>query len=155
MSNEEINLFEVHSVGARLTHQPTAAMPSRFYCDPSTTAKFQGERMHREFDEVESLLDLWADWMRRPESLAEGYPAKASGGFIESWRKDDEDEDEARMAERIGRINAAFDSLSRLYQDAITRHYKLGSAVWQFSQPATFDDAKIVLRVKLVKRGLL
>ena len=80
----------------------------------------------REFDEVEALLDLWADWMRRPEPLAEGYPAKASGGFVASWRKDDEDEEEARMAERVARINAAFDSLPRLYQEAIMRHYRLG-----------------------------
>lgn len=111
--------------------------------------------MQRDIDEVESLLDMWADWMRKPEPIAEGYPAKASGGFIESWRKDSEDEADAAEAQTIEKINAAYDSLQRIYQESINRHYGLGARVWSFAKDATFEDAKIVIRVKFVAKGLL
>lgn len=111
--------------------------------------------MDQKVDEVQHLLDLWADWMRKPEPLADGYPDKASGGFIESWRKDSEDLADAADAERIERINAAFDSLAPVYRDAINRHYGLGAQVWRFAKSASLEDAKIMLRVKLVTKGLL
>jgi len=109
----------------------------------------------RDIDEVQHLLDLWADWMHKPEPIAEGYPAKASGGFIESWRKDSEEAADAAEMETIERVNAAFDSLAPLYKDAIMRHYGLGSQVWRFAKAASFEDAKIMIRVKFVAKGLL
>jgi hypothetical protein len=111
--------------------------------------------MNRDFDEVELLLELWVDWMRKPEPLAEGYPSKAAGGFIESWRKDDEDEEESRVAERISRINAAYDSLGRYHQEAINRQYSLGSRVWRFGTECTFEDAKAAIRPFFVNKGLI
>lgn len=106
-------------------------------------------------DDVELLLDFWAEDMRRPEPLAAGYPVKASGGFIPSWCKDTQEAAEEADAETIVKINAAINSIARIYQEAINRHYGLGACVWNFCHDATFDDAKIVLRVKFVKKGLL
>jgi hypothetical protein len=111
--------------------------------------------MQRDFDDVELLLNLWADWMHKPELIAEGYPTKASGGFIESWRKDSEEQADEAEALTIEKVNAAFDSLQRVYQEAINRHYGLGHQVWRFAKDASFDDAKIVIRVKFVMKGLL
>jgi hypothetical protein len=129
------------------------------YGDPAKHVQFdrekKGGKMQRDIDEVQTLLDIWADWMRKPEPLTEGYPSKASGGFIESWRKDSEDLADAADAERVERINAAYDSLAPIYRDAIMRHYKLGSQVWRFAKDATFEDAKIMIRVKFVAKGLL
>ena len=110
--------------------------------------------MKRDFDEVENLLDQWADWMRQPEPMVEWYPAE-SAGFLAGTLKDTEELHASADAERMERINAAFDSLAPVYRDAIMRHYKLGSQVWRFSQAATFEDAKIMVRVKFVTKGLL
>lgn len=111
--------------------------------------------MKRDIDEVQLLLDIWADWMRKPEPLADGYPEKASGGFIESWRKDSEDLADAADADRVAKIDAAFNSLTPVYRDAIFQHYQLGSQVWRFAKAASFEDAKIMIRVKFVMKGLL
>jgi hypothetical protein len=144
--------------GGRLSGQASYARERRYYGDPANVAKFERERgnsVKRDIDEVQNLLDMWADWMHRPEPIADGYPDKASGGFIESWRKDSEDAAAAADAETVERVNAAFDSLSPLYRDAILRHYNLGSRVWNFAKDCTFEDAKIVIRVKFVAKGLL
>jgi hypothetical protein len=53
------------------------------------------------------------------------------------------------------RVNAAFDSLAPIYRDAIMRHYRLGAQVWRFAKAASFEDAKIMIRVKFVAKGLL
>lgn len=144
--------------GARLSGQQSNAREARYYGDPANVVQFEkerGKRVQRDIDEVEVLLDRWADWMRKPEPIAEGYPAKASGGFIESWIKDSEEVADAAELETVNRINAAFDSLTPLYRDAIMRHYGLGSRVWDFAKDCTFEDAKIVIRVKFVAKGLL
>lgn len=144
---------------ARLDKEPSRAMEARYYGNPENVAKFESEKkggaMKRDFDEVQHLLDLWADWMRKPEPLADGYPEKASGGFIESWRKDSEELADAADADRLEKIDAAYNSLTPLYRDAIMRHYKLGSQVWRFERAANFEDAKIMIRVKFVMKGLL
>lgn len=111
--------------------------------------------MQREFDEVELLLNMWADWMHRPEGCAEGYPQKASGGFIPSWCKDTEEAAEAADAVTVEKVNAAYDSLSRYYQEPICQHYSLGSRVWRFASGATFEEAKTAIRPLFVKKGLL
>lgn len=152
---DEINVLALHCVGGRLNPEPSRAWEARYYRNPEDSAKLKGESMQRDIDEVENLLDMWADWMHKPEPIAEGYPAKASGGFIESWRKDSEDEADAAEAHTIEKIDAAYNSLQRIYQEAINRHYGLGSRVWRFAQDATFEDAKIVIRVKFVAKGLL
>lgn len=114
--------------------------------------------MDREQDDVDVLLGMWVDWMRRPEALTEGYPDKAAGGFIPSWCKDTEEAAECADAETIARIDAAFDSLTPRYKDAIYKHYSLnksGTNVWRFAHPATFEDAKVAIRPFFVKKGLL
>lgn len=155
MSNED----KFRAMLARLDKEPSRAMEARYYGNPENVAKFESEKkggaMDQKADEVQHLLDLWADWMRKPEPIADGYPAKASGGFIESWRKDSEDLADAADADRLEKINAAFDSLAPIYRNAINRHYGLGHQVWRFAKGDSFDDAKVMIRVKFVMKGLL
>jgi len=135
--DDNINVMALMLVGGRLTNERSYAARQHLYGNPANVVRMRGERMDR-YDEVERLLDLWADWMRKPELLTEGYPAKASGGFIESWRKDSEELADNAEADRLDKINACFDSLQRIYQVAINKHYGLGHDVWRFGQPATF-----------------
>jgi hypothetical protein len=143
----------------RLDKEQSRALEERYYGDPANRIRFESEKkggaMQREFDDVELLLNMWADWMHRPEPIADGYPEKASGGFVPSWCKDTQEAAEGADAETVVKVNAAFDSLQRIYQDAINRHYGLGSQVWQFAKAASFEDAKIGIRVKFVTKGLL
>jgi hypothetical protein len=125
------------------------------YGDPAKRIKFEREKgkgMKRDFDEVEHLLDLWADWMRKPEGLEE---PEIAVGFMKGTLKDSEELYEASDQDRMVRANAAFDSLAPLYKQAILEHYGLGSRVWRFAKEATFEDAKIMIRVKFVAKGLL
>lgn len=143
---------------AREGKPESRAMERYKYGNPENFTKFDSEKggkMDAKVDEVEMLLDLWADWMRKPEPIADGYPAKASGGFIESWRKDSEELADAADADRLEKINAAFDSLAPIYRNAINRHYGLGHQVWRFAKGDSFDDAKVMIRVKFVMKGLL
>lgn len=112
--------------------------------------------MDRNLDEIDVLLGMWTDWMFRDEPIAEGYPSKASGGFIPSWRKDDQDTDDAIESATVEKVNACYESLGRYYQDPIDRHYGLGFRVWRFQNGgATFEDAKSAIRPLFVKKGLL
>jgi len=141
------------TVGGRLTPERSYAREQKYYGDPSRAVKFQGEKsMQRDIDEVEVLLDLWAEWMRKPEPV-EGV--KVASGFIKSAGCDSEELYEAHDNDQAERVNACFDSLAPVYKDAIMRRYKLGSHVWRFNQSVTFEDAKIMMRVKLVTKGLL
>lgn len=156
MSAEEKFWLECRRIGK----PESRALEKHKYGNPESFIKFESEKkkggaMDQKVDEVQHLLDLWADWMRKPEPLADGYPDKASGGFIESWRKDSEDLADAAELDRITKIDAAFNSLTPVYRDAINRHYKLGSQVWRFAKAASFEDAKIMIRVKFVMKGLL
>lgn len=140
---------------ARLDKPESRALERWRYGDPGKTVRFEREKgkgMQRDIDEVDVLLDLWARWMRTPEG-PEGY--RIGVGFMAGTLKDSEELHEAADADRIERIDAAFDSLAPVYKEAIMRKYGLGSRVWRFSQDATFEDAKTVMRVKLVKKGLL
>jgi hypothetical protein len=137
---------------ARAGKEKSRALPRRAYGNPANSVKFERERMGQKC-KVEVLLDLWADWMGKPE-VEGGYPAE-SPGMIVSWRKDDEDMAAAFECDRIARVDAAFDSLAPIYRDAINRHYGLGARVWRFDRNVDFEEAKIVMRVKLVAKGLL
>jgi hypothetical protein len=139
----------------RLDKPKTRALPAYKYGDPAGWVKFERERgrkMKREFDEVEVLLDLWAEWMHRPEPV---IGCKVASGFITSAGDDSEEVYEANEMERIKAIDAAFDSLAPLYKEAIRRKYKLGAQVFRFGKDVSFEDAKVVFRVKLVMKGLL
>lgn len=136
--------------------EQSRAQEKRAYRNPAQTIRFDREKtMQRDIDEVETLLDLWADDMRRPSQEVQGYPSEAAGGWIASWKKDSEEAQEQHDRDTIEKIDAAYNSLSRLYKDAINKHYKLGANVWRFDSPADFATAKIVIRVKFVQRGLL
>lgn len=108
--------------------------------------------MQRDIDEVEVLLDLWASWMRKPEG-PDGY--RVAVGFKTEAPKDSEEVYESMDIDLAERVNAAFDSLAPVYKNAIMRKYGLGHQVWRFAKDTSFDDAKIMIRVKFVTRGLL
>jgi hypothetical protein len=141
---------------ARSGKEQSRAQRKNNYRDPARSVRFDREKnMQRDIDEVEVLLDQWAEWMKRPEQLTAGYPPEAAGGWIPSWCKDTEEAAEAADAETVSRVNACYDSLTAIYRDAINRHYKLGANVWRFARNVDFEEAKIVARVKFVQRGLL
>ena len=108
-----------------------------------------------EQDDIQSLLDRWADWMVTPESLADGYPSKASGGWVHSWIKDSEEGAEAADATTIEKVDACYSALALRFQDAINRNYGLCAKIWRFGTPATFEEAKTEIRVFFVRKGLL
>jgi hypothetical protein len=153
----DIDGFErIRMMLARSGKDQSYAQRKHSYRDPAKTIKFDREKtMQRDIDEVETLLDMWADDMRRPSQEVQGYPSEAAGGWIASWRKDSEEAQDAADRQTIEKVNAAYDSLSAIYRDAINRHYKLGANVWRFARNVDFDEAKIVVRVKFVQRGLL
>jgi hypothetical protein len=105
--------------------------------------------MQRDIDPVEALLLKWADFMRRPEPIAEGYPVKASGGFVESWIKDSEELSDAADLQEIGKINASIDSLSQPHQRIIHKVHGISFMVWRFTnEAALYDAAKTALGAK-------
>jgi hypothetical protein len=137
------------------TEKSRAVESYKYGRDPASFVRFESERgrkMQRDIDEVEALLDLWAEWMRKPEG-PEGH--RAAAGFLVGTMKESEDLYEAADSDMIARIDACFDSLAPLYKEAIMRKYGLGSRVFRFAKDATFEDAKIVIRVKMVMRGLI
>ncbi len=106
-------------------------------------------------DEIQKLLDRWANWMFTDERLAAWYPDEASGGFVPSWIKDDEEAVSAADATTIEKVDACYSSLKLRFQEAINRNYGLGSRVWEFGHPPTFEDAKAEIRIFFVRKGLL
>lgn len=125
------------------------------YGDPAKGIRFEREKgkgVQRDIDEVEVLLDLWAEWMRIPEG-PDGH--RVAVGFKTEAPKDSEEVYEAMDMDLAERVNAAFDSLAPIYKNAIMRKYSLGSQVWRFGKDVSFEDAKIMIRVKFVMRGLL
>ena len=111
--------------------------------------------MQRDLGEVEMLLTIWADWMHQGGDNVQSYPAKASGGFIESWIKDSSDLADNADAERIAKIDAAFESLKQCYKEPIRRHFNLGYQVWQWGVERTYEEAKQEIRPFLRARCLL
>lgn len=97
--------------------------------------------MQRDLDVIEGLLVKWADYMRRGESLAEGYPAKASGGFIESWKKDAEDLTDDADQRELESINASVDSLSFMHKRVVFQRHGIGYKVWRFDDPVALYQA--------------
>jgi hypothetical protein len=99
--------------------------------------------MMQDLDRAEALLLTWADFMRRPEPIAEGYPAKASGGFVESWIKDSEELSDAADLQEIGKIKASIDSLSQPHQRIIHKVHGISYMVWSFpNEDALYHAAK-------------
>lgn len=109
--------------------------------------------MQREFDEIDVLLDLWADWMRRPPAV--DTDSDIAVGFMKGTLKDSEELQATAEAETISRVDAAYESLAPIYKDAINRRYKLGSRVWRFAKDVTFEDAKEAIKPLLSKKGLI
>lgn len=95
----------------------------------------------RKEDVVEDLLCKWAEWMHRDECIAEGYPAKAAGGFIESWIKDDDELSDAADLRELESINASVDSLSFMHKRIVYSVHGIGYQVWRFPNPAGLYEA--------------
>ena len=103
--------------------------------------------MQRDIDEGEELLLKWADWMRRGGGNVPGYPRKSTG-FIPSWIKDEDDEQDAVNNYEFGKLNAAVDSLIQAHQRVIYKRHDLGFKVWSFGdEEALYLAAKEKFRV--------
>ena len=99
--------------------------------------------MDRDVDIAADLLKKWAEWMRRDEPVAEGYPSKASGGFIQSWIKDSEELFDKADQREIEIINASVNSLNFIHQRVVYRVHGLGYLVWRFENLAKlYEEAK-------------
>lgn len=107
-----------------------------------------------EIDEIELLLNTWADYMREWENPARGHNTEAKG-MITSWRKDFEELVEAADDEEIAKVDACVDSLKPIHRDALFRRYGLGANVWRWPEPATWEEVKAAIRPLLREKGLL
>ena len=99
--------------------------------------------MMRDIDETEALLLKWAEFMRHGGEIADGYPEQAAGGFIVSWRKDNDDMCEEADGFEMGKIQAAIDSLSAPHNRIIHKVHKISHMVWSFP-----DEAALYLAAK-------
>lgn len=104
-------------------------------------------------DKIECYLEKWADWMRLSDVSKCSYPKKASGGFVESWIKDNDDLLESADIECIIKIDASIESLDRCHQESINRYYKIRYI--NTIQASSFDVAKQAIKPFLIKRALL
>lgn len=68
--HRDIDLLALHTVGGRLTDQPTSALERRKYRDPADSVQFESERRenNKGTKEIESILrhdlDNWLRWGR-------------------------------------------------------------------------------------------
>ena len=140
MTYEDKFIAELRRIGK----EPDKALPSHAYGDPARHVRFESEGGRMQTDPIDAVLQRWAAWMRRPDQIAEGYPAKASGNFIASWRKDSEEEADAADGYEMGKANAAVDSLIQAHQRMIYKRHNLGYTVWRFAdEDALYTAAKV------------
>jgi hypothetical protein len=112
-------------------------------------AQSLGGHMHREIDVVEGLLMKWADFMRRPENIAEGFPAQASGCLIPSWIKDSEELFDNADDVEIDKIKATLASLSQPHYRIINKRHGISYMVWSFpNEDALYHAAKQAFEAK-------
>jgi len=109
--------------------------------------------MMRDIDEAEALLLKWAEFMRQGGVPVESYPNKATG-FIESWRKDNDDMCEEADGFEMGKIQAAIDSLSAPHNRIIHKVHKISHMVWSFpDEAALYLAAKDAFRKRYFSAG--
>jgi hypothetical protein len=123
---------------ARLKKKSPALDGANIRRQPYFTSNEQGKglQVDRQFDDVENLLNKWAAWMCRDEPIAAWYPEKASGGFIDSWIKDDDELVAAADQRELESVNASVDSLSFMHKRVIYHMHGVGYQVWQFADAA-------------------
>lgn len=111
--------------------------------------------MHRELDAIETLLLRWADSMR-PWEGNQGYPGKASGGFIASWCRDAEEQAEELEADECSRIDACIHDLPAQLRNVIYKRFNVGYLCWRWKdEMSVFQQAKAAIEPLLRKRNLL
>lgn len=112
--------------------------------------------MERDLDPVELRLIQWAEFMRKNEPTAEGYPTKASGSFIVSWCKDSEEVADAHEANQATLIDACIHSLSMPHRIVIYKRHGIGYQTWRFpDEGVIFEAAKQAIAPLLRKRCLI
>ncbi|MBG6222781.1 hypothetical protein IWX79_003740 [Janthinobacterium sp. CAN_S1] len=107
--------------------------------------------LERHHDNVLSLLDRWADWMRTSEPLAEGAPRQCLGApdaRIHSF-EDMEIEVNKRL---VREVHTAVWELPVIQREAVMMHFGLNTrCVWRAQFDAIFDQA--VYRLYEILKG--
>ncbi|MDH6157417.1 hypothetical protein [Janthinobacterium sp. CG_23.4] len=97
--------------------------------------------LERHHDNVLSLLDRWADWMRTSEPLTEGVPRQCLGApdaRIHSF-EDMEIEVNKRL---VREVHTAVWELPVMQREAVMMHFGLNTrCVWRAQFDAIFDQA--------------
>jgi hypothetical protein len=118
-------------------------------------AEYENDLQDRYRDEFEDLLQLWAEYMRRPDP-AHGFNGRASGGMMPCGPDNDQLYG-AHDRERFMSISAAVDSLRIQERSALFKAYGL-AVVWRFQQldhMEMLQQARANLRLIFKRKNLL
>ena len=131
-------IFDDYVEPVSVSVAPAPAPAVRGPVFPSIRPRTVLEQHH---DNVLSLLDRWADWMRTSEPLAEGAPRQCVGApdaRIHSF-EDMEIEVNKRL---VREVNTAVWELPVMQREAVMMHFGLNTrCVWRAQFDAIFDQA--------------
>lgn len=105
-------------------------------------------------DRLSWLLDLWRDWMRRPDHRHElGYPSTAAGIRFRSGSDFDSMVDNVDNTQALA-VDAAIDSLPHLERTAV--HHVLIASVYRAREPLqdVYERARERLKISLHARNI-
>lgn len=107
-------------------------------------------------DEFNDLLEVWAEYMKRPEP-GHGYNGRASGGLRSLGALDTEQLYGQLDRQSVEKMTACVDSLRICFRAALFKSLGLAD-VWRFKSMAydeTLEEARLQLLELFKKRGLL
>lgn len=105
-------------------------------------------------DRLTWLLDLWRDWMRRPDHRHElGYPSTAAGIRFRAGSDFDSMVDNVDNSQALA-VDAAIDSLPHLERTAV--HHVLIASVYRAREPLqdVYTRAREQLKISLHARNI-
>jgi hypothetical protein len=120
------------------------------------SAKMNLVIVENETSRLADCLEIWCEWMHR-DNLRLGYPSQASGGFITSWIKDDDDKYQEADNLTAHAVSAVVESMSRPQKTAVYVSQGLLPRVFNFrvSYEDALGEAMGVLEDGLRRRGVL
>ena len=105
-------------------------------------------------DRLESLLQTWADWMRRGGSVARGYPQKACG-FAELGATSIQDVEDTSDDWWSSSIDAIIRGLPEPERSAINHQYLDSKYRFQIAfYAATLHSSKKLIQEGMSKKGI-
>jgi hypothetical protein len=105
-------------------------------------------------DRLSWLLDLWRDWVKRPDHRHElGYPSTAAGIRFRAGSDFDSMVDNVDNSQAMA-VDAAIDSLPPLERTAV--HHVLIASVYRAREPLqdVYLRARVSLKISLNRRGI-